>query len=153
NGEGITVEFVAALPKNENGLSEVNGHFSHVSVNKDNEGAPQQTIAHEFGHLFGLLDVQNDKNLMNANFSLTGLTLFPNQQATVCGNLSKYGRTVTTHSPGQLTQQQFGAVGDDLGDIAAGVPSYLDLTAATLDSTADDGVIDVTLALAGSFPT
>jgi hypothetical protein len=154
-GKGLKIDFVAGFPDkpDSTGISVDGGHTSLITVGPANMADPGQTVAHEIGHDLGLDHSDDPTNLMYPSFDPHATGLTADQMMTICNNLSNFGTMVTSHSPGQLDQQQGGSVTDALGDVAAGVPSYFDLGVVNLASRTDLPDINAYLTLNGAFPS
>ena len=137
-------------------------------------------IAHEICHVFGFphSDETPDAtpeelaptNLLSSDdpavaaarlmFVMTngvgGITLSERQIGVIAGSkdLGTFGFKGTKKSPGRLVAQEFGILGDALGDtFEADAPDYLDLSNARLSADSDVEMVDVALDLNGLFPT
>jgi hypothetical protein len=148
---GINIAFVAGLAAGENGISLGAGSHSTLVSAPASGANPGTTVAHEIGHELGLPDLKGSGDQSNLMYFDTsrGTSLSPDQLMTACGNLSGFGTTVTTNSPGQLQQQQ----GGSSGNVASGARSYLHLAEINMKSATDDPTVTTRITLNGAFPS
>ena len=86
---------------------------------------------------------------------VAGITLSERQIGVIAGSsdLGAFGFKGTKKSPGRLVAQEFGILGDALGDtFEADAPDYLDLRNARLSGDSSAETVDVALDLNGLFP-
>lgn len=134
------------------------------------------TIAHEFGHIFGIDhpvdgsaedtpgDIMTPSNggrddFVNSNDPNKGIDNvgYTNGQSDTIKNtgyLQSMSNQGATHSPGQKKHYQGGTVEDDLNDTnPSNASSYLDIDSVRLNSLQEDNFTHGFLSLNGLFPT